>query len=145
MSRNAAVHSRRTPQEGKEWLCPNFGHENLSGPKSIKHQIPQELRSKISYCSWPPKHSQCQMYCWANMLGSFCAPGRDTPLLKTPFLGSFVVSNQEMPLDSFSAGFSALYWVHRVGQKRHPDVARQTLSRDNFYLSIVSQLPSPRG
>ena len=27
VSRNAAVHSRRKAQEGKEWLCPNFGHE----------------------------------------------------------------------------------------------------------------------
>ena len=31
-----------------------------------------------------------------------------------------------------------------VGQKRHLDVARHNLPQDNFYLSIVSQLPSPR-
>ena len=34
MSRNAAVHSKQKAQEGKEWLCPNFGHEDSSGPKS---------------------------------------------------------------------------------------------------------------
>ena len=32
-----------------------------------------------------------------------------------------------------------------VGQKRHIDVAGQKLPRDNFCLSLVSQLPSPRG
>ena len=39
VSRNAAVHSRRKAQEGKEWLCPHFGHEDLSGPKGIKHRF----------------------------------------------------------------------------------------------------------
>ena len=32
-----------------------------------------------------------------------------------------------------------------VGQKRQIDVAGQKLPRDNFCLSLVSQLPSPRG
>ena len=32
-----------------------------------------------------------------------------------------------------------------VGQKRHLDVAGQKLPRDNFCLSVVSQLPSPGG
>ena len=32
-----------------------------------------------------------------------------------------------------------------VGQKRQIDVAGQKLPRDNFCLSLVSQLPSPQG
>ena len=32
-----------------------------------------------------------------------------------------------------------------MGQNRHLDVAGRKLPRDNFCLSIVSQLPSPRG
>ena len=55
VSRNAAVHSRQKAQAGKEWLCPNFGHEDLSGPEGIKHRFPHELCAKICYCSWPPK------------------------------------------------------------------------------------------
>ena len=35
--------------------------------------------------------------------------------------------------------------AHPVGQKRQIDVAGQKLPRDNFCLSLVSQLPSPRG
>ena len=36
-------------------------------------------------------------------------------------------------------------WSNPVGQKRQIDVAGQKLPRDNFCLSLVSQLPSPRG
>ena len=54
VSRNAAVHLRRKAQEGKEWLCPKFGHENLSCSKGRKHRFPHELCGKICYCSWPP-------------------------------------------------------------------------------------------
>ena len=54
MSRNAAAHSRRRAQGGEEWLCPTFGHEDLSGLKGIKHRFPHELCGRICDCSWPP-------------------------------------------------------------------------------------------
>ena len=42
-------------QKGKEWLCPNFGHEDVSGPKGLQHRFPHELCGKTCDCSWPPK------------------------------------------------------------------------------------------
>ena len=34
------IRDEKLPQEGEEeWLCPDFGHEDLSGPKGIKHRL----------------------------------------------------------------------------------------------------------
>ena len=46
---------------------------------------------------------------------------------------------------NFLHTYSMLHQTYPVGQKRQIDVAGQKLPRDNFCLSLVSQLPSPRG
>ena len=88
MSRNAAVHSRRKAQEGKEWLCPNFGHKDWSGPNSMEntnsrmnyavkyatargHQNPRSRTTKKK--KTPRLHEL-----FRRVRANFCLPPRDT-------------------------------------------------------------------
>ena len=64
---------------------------------------------------------------------------------------SLSASNRKSQITAFSLkirGFESQRFAAvplPVGQKRQIDVAGQKLPRDNFCLSLVSQLPSPRG
>ena len=80
-----------------------------------------------------------------------------TPFLRTPFPGLLVLGQR--PKSAPASAFGVLFGdsqkvpqrvphlpgVFPVGPARQIDVAGQQLPRDNFCLSLVSQLPSPRG
>ena len=68
-------------------------------------------------------------------------PARTPPPFSPPSLPSV----KTLHLEGVAARNAWKMTAFPVGQKRHLDVAGQKFPRDNFCLSVVSQLPSPRG